>query len=34
MNYENKKEEFDTIIKGSSVPNALLEDVINAFKGR
>jgi len=34
MNYENKKAEFDTIIKESSVPNALLKDVINAFKGR
>lgn len=34
MNYENKKAEFDTIIKESSVPSALLKDVINAFKGR
>ncbi len=34
MNCENKKAEFDTIIKESSVPNALLKDVINAFKGR
>jgi len=34
MNYENKKAEFDTIIKESSVPNALLKDVINGFKGR
>ncbi len=34
MNYENKKVQFDTIIKESSVPNALLKDVINAFKGR
>lgn len=34
MNYENKKAEFDCIIKESSVPKILLRDVINEFKGR
>ena len=34
MNYENKKAEFDSIIKESSVPKAFLKDVINEFKAR
>lgn len=34
MNHENINVEFDRIIKESSVPKALLKDVINAFRGR
>ena len=34
MNYKNKKAEFDSIIKESSVPKTLLKDVINEFRGR
>ena len=34
MNYQNKKAQFDSIIKESSVPKTLLKNVINEFRGR